>query len=273
MNKTRLCLLDGGTLALEGYKMFWGRGSAELMRFASYCVLVDHPGGLFLFDTGFDIEFMDKWTPQDHALQNADQTVPAQLAVLGIPPSDIKYIVQSHMHIDHVGANKLFPDATIVVHEKEYQAAKDPMPFEYQSYSDLSFDPELHRLNFVGDRDILHRAGTDEEIPPVSVSPKYEFLTGDIEIFEGVWLYETPGHSLGQMSMVVELAGRQPIMFPADTCHMPRHLEEMIVPGFHVDPVAAYRSIARVKELRAKHNAEIFFGHPPGDSLVYRKAP
>jgi hypothetical protein len=35
MMKTRLCLLDSGTLALEGFKLFWGRGSSELIRLAS----------------------------------------------------------------------------------------------------------------------------------------------------------------------------------------------------------------------------------------------
>jgi hypothetical protein len=28
-----------------------------------------------------------------------------------------------------------------------------------------------------------------------------------------------------------------------------------------------------VKRLRAQHDAEIFWGHPPGDSLTYRSAP
>lgn len=273
MKKTRLSLLDGGTMALPDYKLFWGRGSGDEIRFAVYSVLVDHEEGLFLFDTGFDWEFMEKWTPQDNPRQAPDQTVQAQLGKLGIRPEDVRYIINSHLHIDHVGGNKHFPDATIVVHEKEYEAAKSPQPFEYQSYSDLSFDPELHRLNFIGARDILKRAGTAEEEPAAKRSPEYQLIKGDVEFAKGVWLYETPGHSAGQMSMVVELQGRSPMFFPADSSHLPRHLEEMIVPGFHVDPVAAYKSLERLKVIRAQHDAEIFFGHPPGDSLVYRGAP
>jgi 4-pyridoxolactonase len=273
MKKTRLCLLDSGTLALEGYKLFWGRGSSELIRFACYSVLIDHKDGLFLFDSGYEGEFMDRWTPQDHAVHSPDQTIPAQFAKLGIGMSEVRCVLNSHLHIDHVGGHKFFPDATIVVHEREYKAAKDPMPFEYQSYSDLSFDPELHRLNFEGARDILGRAGTDEARPASERSPNYEFADKDIQIAEGIWLYETPGHSLGHMSLVVEGLERAPMMFPADACHLPRHLEEMIVPGFHLDPVAAYRSIEKVKAVSVKHGAEIFFGHPSGDSLCYRKAP
>jgi 4-pyridoxolactonase len=273
MKKTKLSLLDGGTLALPDFKLFWGRGTGELVRFACYSVLIDHEDGLFLFDTGFDWEFMDKWTRQDNPLQAPDQTVLAQLAKLGIRPGDVGCIINSHLHIDHCGGNKHFPEATIVVHKKEYEAAKSPFPFEYQSYSDLSFDPELHRLNFIGARDILKRAGTAEEEPAANRSPKYRFIEGDIELAKGIWLYELPGHSAGQMGMVVELQGRKPMFFPADSSHLPRHLDEMIVPGFHVDAGQAYRSLERLKVIRAQHDAEILFGHPPGDSLSYGKAP
>jgi len=273
MKKTRVSLLDGGTMALQDYKLFWGRGTGELIRFASYAVLVDHEDGLFLFDTGFDRAFMDTWTKQDNAVATDEQSVVPQLAKLGIKPGDVDYLINSHFHIDHVGGNKHFPDATIVCNRKEYEAAKNPMPFEYQSYSDLSFDPELHELNFIGARDILKRAGTGEEVPPVKESPTYRLLDGDTELAKGLWLYDVPGHSAGQMAMMVELQAGKPMFFPADACHLPRHLQEMIVPGFHVDPVAGYHSLERVKELQAKHDAEIFWGHPPGDSLVYRSAP
>jgi len=273
MKKTRVAFLDGGTMALLDFRLFWGRGTGELIRFASYAVLVDHEDGLFLFDTGFDHDFMAKWTPQDNAIASPDQAVVPQLARLGIKPGDIDRIIQSHLHIDHVGGNKYFPDATIVVHEKEYEAAKNPAPFEYQSYSDLSFDPELHKLNFVGKRDIMKRAGTSAEQPAAAKSPTYRFLDGDTEFAKGLWLYDVPGHSAGQMAMMVEVGDRKPMFFPADACHLPRHLEEMIVPNFHVDPVAGYHSLERVKELQAEHDAEIFWGHPPGDSLVYRSAP
>ncbi len=273
MKRTRVSLLDGGTMALEDYKLFWGRGKCELIRFACYSVLIDHEDGLFLYDTGFDRDFMYKWTQQDHPIQADDQAVVAQLAKAGYAPSDVKYIINSHLHIDHIGGHRHFPDATIIVHEKEYEAAKNPNPFEYQSYSDLSFDPELHKLNFIGARDILKRAGTAEEVPPVQKSPRYRLFSGDIEVAKGLRLFETPGHSAGQVGMLVELEGRKPMFFPSDSCHLPRHIEEMIVPTFHMDPVAGYKSLLRVKEIRDTYGAEIFWGHPPGDSLIYRSAP
>ncbi|MCE5254611.1 MAG: hypothetical protein LLG45_10495 [Actinomycetia bacterium] len=150
MQKTRLCFLGCGTVALKGYKLLWSRCSAELGRFASYCALVDRP------------------------------------------------------------------DAVVVVQEKDYRAGRDSMQSEYHSYRDPSLDSQLHKLNFIDNR----------------------------EIFGGIWLDETPGHSLGQSTMVADPA------------------------AFHMDPVAAYRPIARVEELPAKHDAGAFFDHASDNSLV-----
>jgi hypothetical protein len=47
----------------------------------------------------------------------------------------------------------------------------------------------------------------------------------------------------------------------------------MVVPNFHVDPLAAYHSLERVKTLQAQYDAEILWGHPPGDALPYASSP
>jgi 4-pyridoxolactonase len=260
-------------MAIPSYNLWWGRGPGNLVQFAVYTVLIDHEEGIFLFDTGFDLAFMEKHTPQDNAKKTADQTVLAQLAKLGIRPEAVTHVINSHLHLDHVGGNKFFPGATFVVHEKEYAAARNPQPFEYQSYSELSFDPELHRLSVTGDRDILKLAGTPGEEPANKNPIKYQFVKGDTEFAKGVWLFETPGHSAGQMSMMIELEGRKPMLFASDAAHTSRHLDEMIVPGFHVDPVQGYKSLVRLKAIRDEHDAEIFHPHPLGDSLTYRNAP
>jgi 4-pyridoxolactonase len=273
MKKTRVSLLDGGTMAINGFKLFWLRGGFDLIQFPVYSTLIDHEDGLFLFDTGFDLPFMQAYTAQDNPLQTPEQTLPAQLAKLGFRPQDVTHVINSHLHIDHCGGNKHFPDATVVVHEKEYASAKNPYPFLYQSYSDLSFDPELHRLNVTGARDMFKRAGTPAAEPANPKPVKYQLIKGDVEFAKGVWLFETPGHSAGQMSMLVELEGRKPMFFTADAAYAPRSLEEMIIGGYHLDPVQSFQSLERLKAIQAEHDAEIFFPHPPSDSMVYRAAP
>jgi 4-pyridoxolactonase len=267
MKKTRICLLDGGSLAINGFKLFYLKGTYDLIRFPVYSTLVDHEDGLFLFDTGFDIAFMRQYTPQDNPLQTPEQTIPTQLSKLGIRPEAVTHVINSHLHIDHCAGNSYFPNATFVVHSKEYESAKNPEPYLYQSYSDLSFDPELHELNMTGPRDFLKRAGTPAAKPANDKPIKYQFIEGDVEFAKGLWLYETPGHSAGHMSMVVEVGDRKPMFFTADASYMPRNLEEMIIPGYHYDSLKAYSSLLRVREIQAGHDAELFFPHPPGDSL------
>jgi glyoxylase-like metal-dependent hydrolase (beta-lactamase superfamily II) len=71
----------------------------------------------------------------------------------------------------------------------------------------------------------------------------------------------------------VELEGRKPMFFTADAAYAPRSLEEMIIGGYHLDPVQSFQSLGRLKAIQAEHDAEIFFPHPPSDSMVYRAAP
>ena len=50
-------------------------------------------------------------------------------------------------------------------------------------------------------------------------------------------------------------------------------LEKGVQPGFHYDPVAGVRSIARVKELAAEQSADIFFSHDMDAWAGYKHAP
>lgn len=263
MKSTRVCLLDGGSMAIDGHKIYWNRGPAGDIRFPVYSVLVEHENGLFLYDTGFDLEFMQRYVPQDQPIQSPDQTLPAQLAKLGYRPEDVTHVIDSHLHIDHCGGNHLFPRAKIVCHEKEYEQARNPELFEGLSYGAVAwFAPQL----------VQHRQEIPAGVDP-TLSPDFELLSGDIEFAPGVWLLETLGHSAGHYSMLVELRGRRPMLFTGDAAMTPKNLEMMVVGGFHLDPVAGTRSLQRLKDLAAEHDAELFTSHSMPEFETWRKAP
>ncbi len=261
MKETRVCILDGGSLAIDGYKVYWNRGPGGDIRFPVYSVLIDHEEGLFIYDTGFDLEHMRTQVPQDKPEQTPDQTLPRQLALVGRKTSDVTHVLTSHLHIDHAGGHKHFPQATVVCHEDEYaQAAKPPL-FEKLSYSDLAFDPALSAT-----RDGLD---ADPELP----SPQYQLVRGDLEVARGVWLLETPGHSAGHYSLLVKLENRRPMLFCGDVAMTPRNLELMCIGSFHLDPPRALASLQRVQELSEEHDAEIFFSHSMPEFEKYLRAP
>jgi hypothetical protein len=56
----RVYLLDGGTLVIDGYHLYWNAGPGGPVRFPCYSVLIDHPEGKFLFDSGYDLEHVNK---------------------------------------------------------------------------------------------------------------------------------------------------------------------------------------------------------------------
>ncbi len=260
MKDTRVCLLDGGSLAIDGYKIYWNRGPGGDVRFPVYSVLIEHDEGLFIYDTGFDLAHMRAHVPGDQPLQEPDQTLPAQLAKVGYKSSDVTHVLSSHLHIDHAGGHKHFPDAVVVCHEDEHAQAKNPPLFERMSYSDLAFDAALS-------------AARDAQPVEGLRSPAYEFVRGDVEIFPGVWLMETPGHSAGHYSLLVYPKKRRPMLFTGDVAMTPRNLEIMCIGSFHLDPLRALASLQRVKKLADERDAELFFSHSMPDFQKYLLAP
>jgi 4-pyridoxolactonase len=247
---TKVHLLDLGSLALDGHMLYWMHGPSGEIRFPVYGVLIDHKDGKFLFDTGFDKDFIDSVMP-GNAIQSARQTLPGQLDLIGLRPTDITHVINSHYHVDHVGGNKLCTCATMLCHKCELEAAADPAIYERPGYADMSFAPHLRKpADVLGYADDLY-------------TPKFETLTGDQEIAKGMHLFETRGHTRGHYSLMVELAGRRPMLFCGDACYSHRSMSESIIAGAHVDVEQSYQSLEKLRELAQKHDAELFYSHDP----------
>ena len=89
MTDTKVHLLDGGTLVIDGFHAFWNRGPGGELRFPCYSVLIEHDDGRYIFDTGYDFDHVMRVLPFEKPIQDASQTLPGQLAALGMKPSDI----------------------------------------------------------------------------------------------------------------------------------------------------------------------------------------
>jgi 4-pyridoxolactonase len=215
MSDTKVYLLDGGSLVIDGFHAFWNRGPAGEIRFPCYSVLVEHKDGRYLFDSGYDYDHVMRVLPFEKPQQTKEQTIPGALAKIGLRPQDINYVINSHYHFDHCGGNKHLTDACTVCHAKELAACVCHQPFEHLGYSDLSPVPDLVRK----------KGGPAAADPALDMyTPKFDTVSGDQEIAKGLWLFETPGHTAGHYSMMVELAGRRPMLFTADACYSQKNL-------------------------------------------------
>ena len=242
----KLWLLDTGSIVIDHAQLMWNIGGGTPVRIPSYGLLVEHDEGLFVFDTGFDYEHTNAVLPFELPEQTQDQTIPAQLRLCGFEPRDVRTLVNSHLHFDHVGGNKHLPDATVVVHEKELAQARNCQPFERFGYSDRSWDHERAR---------------------------FETISGDVEVAKGLRMFETPGHTIGHYSLLVTPGSAKPMVFAFDVVYTREALEKGVQPGFHIDPIAGVKSIARVKQVAEEAGADIFFSHDMDAWRGYKHAP
>src|SRR5213082_1531267 len=90
--------------------------------------LVEHPKGLFLFDTGFSPEpkkLVDRFRPVymrpiDEALRAAGRSI-----------ADIAAIANCHFHPDHAGGNHHFAGVPIFVQKAEVEHARSDAEYTY----------------------------------------------------------------------------------------------------------------------------------------------
>jgi 4-pyridoxolactonase len=241
----RVWLLDGGSIVIEHTQLMWNVPGPQA-RIPVYSVLVEHDDGLFLFDTGIDLDHMNRVLPFELPEQTEEQTIPAQLERCGFGLADVTAVVNSHLHIDHVGGNQLFKGTGVrhLIHEKEVAQARNHEPFEFFGYSDKSWDYEGANI---------------------------ETFSGDFELAKGLRLYETPGHTVGHCSVLVE--GDSPLLFAMDVAYTSAALEKGIQPGFHNNPHDGVLSIARVKELASQHGAQVLYSHDMEAWQDYTRAP
>ena len=243
----KIWLLDNGSIVIEHTQLMWNVPGPQV-RIPSFGVLIEHDDGLFLFDTGFDLAHTNAVLPFELPEQSPEQTIPAQLELAGFATSDVTTLVNSHLHFDHVGGNKHFRGVKNVVHEQELEQARDHEPFEFFGYSDKTWDYE---------------------------GANFEPVSGDLDLAKGLFLFETPGHTIGHYSLLVtpESAAGRPMLFAFDVVYTQPALEKGIQPGFHIDPRAVVRSIARVKEVGAEHGADIYLSHDTEAFAAYKHAP
>lgn len=241
----KVWLLDNGSIVIEHTQLLWNVPGPQV-RIPVYSVLVEHDDGLFLFDTGIGMEHMNAVLPFELPEQTEEQTIPAQLESCGFGLGDVTAVVNSHLHIDHVGGNQLFEGTEVrhLIHENEVAQARNHAPFEFFGYSDKSWDYEGANI---------------------------ETFSGDTELAKGLWVYETPGHTVGHCSVLVE--GDSPLLFAMDVAYTADALERGIQPGFHHTPVDGVRSIARVKQLAQERGAQIFLSHDMEAWQGYTHAP
>ncbi|HTN13177.1 MAG TPA: MBL fold metallo-hydrolase [Sphingomonadaceae bacterium] len=97
-------------------------GRWQPVDFPAVAMLIVHPdAGPILFDTGYDPAFLAATKPFPERLYrwatpvdlSSGQDAASQCAALGFDPADIRHLILSHFHADHIAGTHRFPNAAI----------------------------------------------------------------------------------------------------------------------------------------------------------------
>ena len=112
MSDTRLYMFEGGTTRLPLRNVnLWQGGGGEMITTPTPWFLITHPRGNVVIDGGnapeVAVDPKKHWgrvTEMSTPIMRPDQAIVPELEKLGIDLESIRWIVQSHLHLDHTGA-------------------------------------------------------------------------------------------------------------------------------------------------------------------------
>lgn len=150
------------------------------------------------------------------------------LKSVGLKPEDIKQVIVTHLHFDHIALANKYKNATFIVQKKELEFANNPHVFNAVDYNTRYFE-----------------------------DLKFKIIDGDYEIMPGVTALLTPGHSPGGQSIQIEtLKGKAVITgFCSQmstfiqTPFMKEKRLEVAACGLHIDCREVYDSALKVKNI------------------------
>jgi len=253
--------LDAGLQRLDGGAMFgvvpkplWERRIAPDARnripLALRCLLVEHPDGLVLVDTGIGNKENEKFL-DIYGVDNSGTAGPTRLedalAAAGYRPGDVRWVVNTHLHFDHAGGNTFrqsdgsvalaFPGASYVMQRRELDFAAHPNERTQASYLPPNF-------------------------APVAASGRLRLVDGELEILPGVLLLPSPGHVPFHQSIVVRDAGEAAI-FLGDIVPTAAHLPAAWIMGYDLEPLVTLATKRVLLARAAREEWQLVFEHDP----------
>ena len=178
-------LLDYGDIELESSFLVLARDCGRTRRVPVYGFLI--MGGRYpiVVDTGYrDNAIME--TLGMRGLQFHENMIERQLARHGVKVGDVRYVLHTHLHIDHAGKDEHFPmNTTVVVNRREMECSVSGLMHPQYPKPDIQHLIErLHTRNALRFEDLE--------------------LSGPVEIMAGVILEAANAHTEGSMNVHVQ---------------------------------------------------------------------
>lgn len=210
--------------------------------------VIEHPEGALVIDTGETFRAsrpehlkgagMNGWLNKHLARIDVSESsdLQAQLRRLNIAPDSVRWVVLTHLHLDHAGGLEFFPKSEIIVSHKEYVRPSAFVEGVYPGW----FDPNL--------------IGHYDDIGGVFGNGHVLTKAGDVIIVP------TPGHTDSHQSVMLTTKTGS-LFFAGDASFSTAHMQSGFVPGINVDRRTARRTLLKIREHCAQTQAHYLPSH------------
>jgi glyoxylase-like metal-dependent hydrolase (beta-lactamase superfamily II) len=207
------------------------RPEADQLLLPVSCYLIEHPEGNIVIDAGWSEDVRTdperELGPYAYKYCHPDlppgESIRERLKARNIAPEQIRYVLISHLDVDHISGIRLLEGAgSFIVSEPEWNGAK---VHQKARCGGIPFEPV--------------------PLGPIPFGPLH--LGKDLYDDGSIYLVLTPGHTDGLISVLARVEGGW-VLLVSDAAYSEASWEELILPGYTSDDGLALRSLQWIRE-------------------------
>ena len=242
--------LDGGAMSGVIPKVLWNKtnpsDNRNRIELALRTLLIRGNDRVIMVDTGIGENWDEKFT-DIYGVDHSNGTLSKSLTRLGLSAPDITDVIITHLHFDHVGGatftdasgsvQPTFPNAKYYIQKKHYEWAVAPSEKDRASFFDSKYVP-------------LFEQG------------RLTLLNGESELFPGIFIRLSDGHTIAQQTVLVT-DGQRALYHPGDMIPTSSHVPLPYIMGYDNFPLITLEEKRNILTKAADGKWVLFFEHDP----------